>query len=274
MRKVINWIFKNMFGFILGAIIFTVVGVIAATSFSSSQVTYTGNSQSTVEGALNNLYTRANTWIEPDFIDFATLTSPTTKTMLASSKGVCIIRNNRINCFKPNNYNIEKDNIQQVFSDVSCNVDSSYVYCVAPDFLCYVDSNGNVTCQNQSDNSYCSANSDGSVDCSPVNEILPIDPNTFQTNTAKTVYASSKGICIKINNKLNCFKVNNYDYEKDHIKQVYPNPSVSCASSSNGVHCTASYLACVVQNNGSVSCTDTSDSSYCGVSFDGSVTCN
>ena len=37
------------------------------------------------------------------------------------------------------------------------------------------------------------------------NSGVPIDPDTFKTNSAKTIYASSKGICIFRNNKLNCF---------------------------------------------------------------------
>ena len=42
------------------------------------------------------------------------------------------------------------------------------------------------------------------------NSGVPIDPDTFQINNDKTVYASSKGVCIFRNNKLNCFKVNNF----------------------------------------------------------------
>ena len=58
MRKVLKKILSHGITFIIAAIIFTVIGVVAATSISSAQVTYTGNSQSTVEGALNDLYTK------------------------------------------------------------------------------------------------------------------------------------------------------------------------------------------------------------------------
>ena len=57
MRKVFKKVLSHGITFIIAAIIFTVIGVVAATSISSAQVTYTGNSQSTVEGALDNLYT-------------------------------------------------------------------------------------------------------------------------------------------------------------------------------------------------------------------------
>ena len=269
MKKVIDWILKNMFGFVLGAILFTVIGVVAATSISSAQVKYTGNSQSTVEGALNNLYTKANALVEPDAIDFATLTSNASGTMIASSKGVCITRNNKVSCFKANNWNVEKDHIQQVFS--GCEVDSSFVYCSASDFLCDITSSGRVYCQIQDSSEYCVVNPDNSVTCNPTLEILPIDPSTFQTNSTKTIYASSKGICLKRNNKLNCFKINNWNEEKDHIQQVFSD--ISCNVSSYYVECDATDFNCRATDYGDVSCIDQSGPANCYADAD-DVYCN
>ena len=172
MKKVIDWIFKNMFGFILGAIIFTVVGVVAAISISSAQVTYTGNSQSTVEGALNDLYIKANTWVNPSdvYFDLATAKSNTAKNVFASNKGVCINRNNNVYCFKINNYDYEKNHIQQVFSDINCYEGSTDITCYASDLNCMVSSYGWVFCQDtpsslEGEDLSCYVYPNGSVDC-------------------------------------------------------------------------------------------------------------
>lgn len=102
--------------------------------------------------------------------------------------------------------------------------------------------------------------------------MVPIDPDTFNTNTAKTVYASSKGVCIKRNNKLNCFKINNWAEEQTHIQQVFSD--ISCSVRSDIVDCGASDFGCIVLLNGRVRCDDLSDDSYCDVRAAGSVSCN
>ena len=101
---------------------------------------------------------------------------------------------------------------------------------------------------------------------------VPIDPDTFTTNTAKTVYASSKGVCIKRNNKLNCFKINNRAEEQNHIQQVFSD--ISCTVSSSSVSCDASDLNCNIYLEGDVRCLDPSDYSRCIVNSGGSVYCN
>ena len=173
MKKIIKNNIKLIIGIIIGTVI-SGTAVYAATTISSSNVTYTSNSQSTVQGALDTLYTRANTWIDPSYIDFTTLATNTKKTLLASSAGICIKRNGTVSCFKLNNWAIEKTHIQQVFSDVGtynsstklgCNVKSSIVSCTASDFYCYVRPIGDVRCLDISDDSDCNVNSDGSVHC-------------------------------------------------------------------------------------------------------------
>lgn len=166
--KKIREIFKKNVKLVIGIIIGAVVSggtVYAATVLAASQVSYTKNSQSTVDGALDTLFTRANTWINPSYIDFTTLATNSKKTILASKNGICIKRNNKVSCFKINNWAEEQNHIQQVFSDISCSVNSSSVYCYASDFGCGVFSNGRVRCNVGGSSVYCYVNSDGSVNC-------------------------------------------------------------------------------------------------------------
>ena len=171
MKKIGNKIKQNakaIAAFLLG-IALTGGTVYAATVLPSSQVGYdnstSGLAATDVQGALDELFTKTNTWIDPSYIDFGTLATNTPKTVLASKNGVCIKRNNKVSCFKANNWSVEKDHIQQVFSDNSCTVGSYYVGCNASDFRCYVVSDGLVDCYDLSDNSNCEVDSDGSVSC-------------------------------------------------------------------------------------------------------------
>jgi len=169
MNKIAKFIKSNIkvvVAFIIGAILFGGSAYVLATTIASSSVAYTENGQTTVEGALTDLYQKAATAGVPgDAIDFSTLNTNTAKRVLASSKGVCINRNNKLNCFKINNWAEEQNHVQQVFSDISCNVNSSYVLCYASDFRCYVRSDGDVLCTDRSDDSDCRVYSDGSVYC-------------------------------------------------------------------------------------------------------------
>ena len=152
-------------GFILGGLILGGTTYVIATSIASSNITYTSNGQSTVQGALNDLYTKSNTWIDPSYIDFTTLATNTKKTILASSAGICIKRNGKVSCMKKNNWSVEKNHIKQIFSDISCNEYSDNVDCDASDFYCDVADLGDVYCHDNSDYSYCCVYSDGSVNC-------------------------------------------------------------------------------------------------------------
>ena len=89
-----------------------------------------------------------------------------TKRMTATSEGITIIRNGTSYLIKRNNWSVEKNHIQQIFSDISCDVNSSRVRCNASDFYCYVNSDGYVSCDDYSTNESCRVNSFGSVDCS------------------------------------------------------------------------------------------------------------
>lgn len=169
MKKVLKFIRNNIIGFVIGGIIFGTIGAYAATQLASSSVYYnnanSGGSSNTVSGALDELYTKANTWINPTSIDIGTIATNSAKTILASSSGVCIKRNNKVSCFKTNNWDEEQNHIQEVFSDISCSVDSSDVGCGASGFVCSVYSDGFVGCDGDSDGSSCDVGSAGSVSC-------------------------------------------------------------------------------------------------------------
>ena len=169
MKKIKELFKKNIklvIGFIVGGIVFGTGGVYAATTLLSQSVYYnnstSGATSTNVQGALDELYTRANNIVP---IDPDTFNTNTAKTVYASSKGVCIKRNGKLNCFKMNNWAEEQTHIQQVFSDISCNVNSSYVLCGASDFYCRVSSDGHVLCLARSDSSACDVSTDGSVHC-------------------------------------------------------------------------------------------------------------
>lgn len=159
---------KTVVAFILG-IIMSVTTVYAATIlYNSNQVEYdntsSGMSATNVQDALDELSTKANTWIDPSYIDFTTLATNKNKTILASSAGMCIKRNNKVICMK-NNWIVEKVHLPQVFSDASCYVYSSRVDCEDSAFRCFVNDYGNATCYDYSDYSSCVVDGVGNVYC-------------------------------------------------------------------------------------------------------------
>ena len=170
MKKLIEdkSILYAIIGLILGI---SITGVVAYSVYAN-KVTYdntqSGSQSTNVQGAIDELYTKANNMVP---IDPDTFNTNTAKTVYASKLGVCIRRNNKLNCFKINNWEEEKNHVQQVFSDISCTVNSSRVRCNGSDFICNVDSSGGVYssgyvgCSGLSDNSYCIVFSDGSVNC-------------------------------------------------------------------------------------------------------------
>ena len=118
MKNIVNKLKQNakiITAFVLGAIL-TGGTVYAATVLPSSQVGYdnstSGLAATDVQGALDELFTKANTWIDPSYIDFGTLATDNTKKILASKNGVCIKRNNKVSCFKANNWSEEQAHIQ------------------------------------------------------------------------------------------------------------------------------------------------------------------
>ena len=290
MKKIKNFFKKNVrlfVGILIGGVL---VGgsVYAATIIGAGEVSYTNNSQTSVQSALDDLYTLSNTWINPIYINFGTLDTNVKQTILASSDGVCLKRNGKVSCFKSNNWNVEKNHIKEVFSDVGawndstrtgCNDYSSGVYCADSDFSCAIDNVGIVHCTDLSDNSDCYSYGNGTVECGKV-KVDGVENVGFQTNTAKTVFANSSGVCITRKRKTSCFKINNWAVEKDHIQQVFSDvgtyngsTGLGCYVDSSYVYCGASDFGCGVYSNGYVICNDQSDSSSCDVRSSG-VGCN
>ena len=163
LRNFIKNNLKIVIAFTLGLLV-AGTGVYAATVIAASSVSYSDNASlgaTNVQDAIDKLYAKADN----QYFDFSTAKANTTGKVFASKKGVCISRSKTVYCFKINNFDEETTHIQEVFSDVSCNVNSSYVNCFASDFYCNVDSNGYVGCIDRSDSSRCSVNSSGYVGC-------------------------------------------------------------------------------------------------------------
>lgn len=166
MKKVLLENIKIIVAFILGIIV-SGTTVYAVTALWDYQVNY-DNSLSGLEATqvVDALHLLDMYRVDSDGLDLSTLETNNSKTILASSKGVCIFRNNKLNCFKINNYSFEKDHIQQVFSDGSCTVTTSYANCSDSIFDIMVDSSGMVTSYDNNVYEGCDVYDDGSVNCS------------------------------------------------------------------------------------------------------------
>lgn len=166
---------KTVVAFAIGVIISGTSVYAATILFASNQVSYnnanSGATSTNVQDALDELYTKANTWINPTTFGISMNTS---KTILATNGGIIIRRNGQTHLIRNNNWSVEKDHIRQIFSELGPYnsstklgylVDRSEVRCIASDFSCIVFESGYVYCRDNSDNSNCSVNSDGSVNC-------------------------------------------------------------------------------------------------------------
>ena len=164
---------KLVIGIIIGSVISGTTVYAATILFASNQVSYdnttSGMNATNVQDALDELYTKANTWIDP-----STIETDSTGKIFASSRGIIIRRNGQTHLIRNDNWAEEQNHIQQIFSDVGaynsstglgCTVNSYYVRCNASEFYCTVDSDGNVSCYDLSDDSLCYVRTDGSVDC-------------------------------------------------------------------------------------------------------------
>ena len=171
LRNFIKNNLKIVIAFTLGLLV-AGTGVYAATVIAASSVSYSDNASlgaTNVQDAIDKLNTKATTKIaeakkECPSGEICQKTN-SKGTIFASKMGICINRNNIFQCFKTNNWDVENNHIQQVFSDVSCGLNPAGVSCYASDFGCGVYSAGGVYCRDQSDYSYCDVNSDGYVDC-------------------------------------------------------------------------------------------------------------
>ena len=196
-KEIIKNNIKIVIAFILGGVVFGTLGVYAATTLLSQSVYYnntnSGATSTNVQGALDELYTRASKWLNPNdmgtpqyyattgtykgwcsstdtncnsYADFPTTstTPPSGKNVYAAKYkdgqyGVCIKRNGKEHCFRARNYKVEAKHVQEVFSDVgtydssTCNVSCDAYGTVE---YCGVGCNADF---------YCYVSSDGFVYC-------------------------------------------------------------------------------------------------------------
>ncbi len=169
MRRLSKFIKSNtrlMVGIVIGATVSGSAVYAATILFNADQVGFdnTGSSLSStnVQGALDELYTKANTWIDP-----STIKTNLSGKIFASSKGIVIRRDGGTHFIKVNNWDNEKTHIKkQVFSDIICIENSSSLLCDADDFGCDADYHGNVHCYDRQSNYLgCIVDSNGSVSC-------------------------------------------------------------------------------------------------------------
>ena len=205
MKKIKNFLKNNIklfVGIIIGIIISGTSVYAATILFNSNQVGYdntsSGMSATNVQDALDELYTKANKWLNPNdmgtpqyyafgkykgwcsstdtqcnsYADFPTTatTPPSGKKVYAvkyedGQYGVCIQRNGKEHCFRARNYKAEAKHVQEVFSDISCDVNSSRVRCTASDFTCGVYSDGGVDCRDYGSYNLCGLEYGRNVNC-------------------------------------------------------------------------------------------------------------
>ena len=60
LKRFLKIIKRNVIPFVIGAVVFGSIGVIIADTISSNNVTYTENNQTTVKGAIDDLYSKAS----------------------------------------------------------------------------------------------------------------------------------------------------------------------------------------------------------------------
>ena len=162
---------KNKILYIVIGLVFGIIisgSFVFAANISSGSVDYSrsGSTVTSVEGALNELYTTTNNWIiEANSIDFSSIGMNTAKTVLVSSFGVCIKKNSKLVCFKNNNYELEKKRLLNVFSDGNCTISDSEANCSSSDYACVATTSGYVYCIDQFSGFYCDVYSSGVAYC-------------------------------------------------------------------------------------------------------------
>lgn len=259
---------KTVVAFILGIIISGTTIYAATILFASDQVSYdntsSGMTATNVQGAIDELYEKANTWIDPK----SNYHVNKNRNLVVNSSELKLIRNGVLYTIKNNNYNVEKDHIQQIFSDVSCYDVTGGKVCSAIDFYCSVGANNSVYCRDNSDNSECQIKTTGEFYCKD-----QISTNMIvKMNTTETILATPEGMTIKRGGNLYHISANNWSVEKDHIQQIFSD--ISCTVSSTQVLCNATDAGCLVYNGGSINCVTYSPSSSCSVDSSGTVNCN
>ena len=273
MKKLIKNNIKVIVAFILGAVIFGSVGVYATYSFASSEVTYTENNQTTVKSALDDLYTRANTWINPNEME---------NSKSITSNGTYDITNYKNATVNVANTNTETYSATTRNSKIDMGATNNYRYVNTnsvpnTNSATYTPTSNGTALDMGETNTYRYVNTSTVYDLG-VNSIsskftdIGLSTTNIKTNSAKSILATTSGLLFKRSNgRYYYLKANNWSVEKDHVQQVFSD--VSCNVYSSDVQCNASDFRCVVYSVGRVYCNDHSDYSSCSVDSSGSVIC-
>ena len=160
-----NKYLKLTLGIIIGVLVSGTTVYAANILFSSEQLSYDNTDSeltaTNAKEALDELYNKASNShrIKDNNVTFGYVnsgTDPTTDytrtevpTYIAKNgdqKSVCITLDDKLSCFDNNNYIIEKEHVQQVFSDYTCEVKSEEVNCYTTLMFCEIYSDGHVYC--------------------------------------------------------------------------------------------------------------------------------
>ena len=163
---------KLLIGIIIGMVL-SGTTVYAATQIMASDVLYdntnSGLTSTNVQAAVDELTTRANTWIDPSILNGKGYYINTARSIIATSGGILLIRGGQTHFIKSDNWSVEKDHIQQIFTGENdkCSIQSELISCYNSDFDCTVCSDGYVECTDYTNGgvSYCGVEGDGSLDC-------------------------------------------------------------------------------------------------------------
>ena len=131
-KKFINNRVKIIIAFILGALISG--GTVYATYlYEADDVSYSnttsGMASTNVQDALDELYDLHYKFLSVGSTSIIYVS--TTGKALVTKGGICVIRNKQVHCISNNNWSVEKDHVQQVYSDGTCTVTSTDVSCTA-----------------------------------------------------------------------------------------------------------------------------------------------
>ena len=233
----IKKIFNNpLFTFILGVVFCSGI-VYAANSFGASEIPYTSNGQSTVEGAINDLYTRANTWINPaNMINSKSITSNGT-------------------------YDITN------YKSASVNVPNS-------NSATYTPTTNGTALDMGATNTYRYVNTSTVYNKGKeagANEIRVewADPTTIVSNSKGNIFAYERGMFFSVNGTTHLFKWSD-DSNTTHMKQLFSNNCTMNDDNDFGewwYSCSNSTFECTYGSDGGIYCNDKASNKGCDVSL-------
>ena len=139
----------------------TVIAAALLASSVSYDNTNSGLQSTNVQGAIDEISTKANTWIDP-----STVYINGTGKLFAFAKGIIITKNDKMYYIKANNYEEEKERIKTILD--KCFDYSDAVYCPNSDYSCGIADDGRIYCTDETDYSHCTVTATGSVSCEEI----------------------------------------------------------------------------------------------------------